>query len=86
MSISMVQVLCMTLPEYLDAQERRHGALAELARRADLSYGTVWKLANRPNYRLTVYAQAKRLSDATGGLVTIEELCERPAAEHTEAK
>lgn len=64
----------MTLAEYLEAKGER-GEMARLARESKLDYSTVWKIAKR-DHRLTEYPKAKALSDATGGLVSVEELCE----------
>jgi hypothetical protein len=68
----------MTLAEYLAEKAERgegRGEMARLARDSKLDYSTVWKIAKR-EHRLTEYPKAKALSDATGGLVSVEELCE----------
>lgn len=64
----------MTLSEYLETANKR-GEMARLSREARLDYSTVWKIAQR-GYRLRDYKKAKALSEATGGQVSIEELCE----------
>ena len=70
------RVYGMRLKEYLDSKPR--GELARLQERSGVTYGTIWNLANKPGEVLKTYDTAKRLSDATGGAVTIAELCELP--------
>jgi hypothetical protein len=62
----------MTLAEFMAGKP--HGTLAELARAARMSYTAVHRALNgKP---LKMYEKAKALSDATGGAVTVKELCE----------
>lgn len=67
----------MNLTEY--AQQQGHGALARIARRSGVSYTTVrFAAGGNPIKR---YEVAKRISDATDGVVTVDDLC----AESTDA-
>ena len=66
----------MTLHDWVENQGR--GELSRLARETGLAYTTVFGAAQ--GRRLKSYARAKLLSDATGGAVTIAELCEEPGA------
>lgn len=50
--------------------------IRRLARESGLDYSTVWRIARRAD-RLDSYSKAKKLSAATGGAVTIAELCDR---------
>lgn len=68
----------MTLSEYLNAQPRRRGVLKKLAQDSGLDYSTVWNVARR-GHLLDSYRKAKRLSLATGGAVSIAELCDSDA-------
>ena len=62
----------MTLEDFV--KERGHGAIAQLARKAGVSQPTVVKaVRGEPIGRWEV---AKRISEATGGAVSIQELCE----------
>ena len=65
----------MRLSEWLAKQTDRNPALA-LAASAEVSRETVRKAAH--GGRVKVYALAARISAATGGAVTIAELCEPP--------
>jgi hypothetical protein len=62
----------MTLAEYVEREGR--GALSRLVERSGLSYPTVMKAAHGEPVGL--YATAKAISEATGGEVSIESLCE----------
>jgi hypothetical protein len=68
-------VRLMTLTEHLAAAKR--GECARLARVSGLDYTTIWRIAHR-GYRLVNYTKARSLSDATGGAVSIAELCAAP--------
>lgn len=50
------------------------GELSRLARETQLAYTTVFAIAH--GQQTPKYATAKRISEATGGEVTIAELCE----------
>lgn len=63
----------MTLEEYVKKHGR--GTIAKISREAAVSYQTIWLLVNR-DLNLKLYDVAKRISDATGGQVSIKELCE----------
>ena len=63
-------------------QERGRGAMAALSRDSGLSYLTVFRASR--GRAIKTYATAKALSVATGGVVSVEELCEehgKPARE-----
>lgn len=45
-----------------------------MAKATDVSYSTIWLAAR--GKQLDSYSVAKRISDYTGGVVTIESLCE----------
>lgn len=65
----------MTLAEYLETRPRKRGELRRLAQESGLDYSTVWRIARRGD-RLDSYSKAKRLSAATGGAVSIADLCD----------
>ena len=65
----------MQLAEYV-AREGR-GTLAKLQRATGLAYTTVFRALKRP----PTYETAQKLSLATGGSVSIDELCTPPARE-----
>lgn len=75
----------MTLAEYLKAQPRQRGLLKRLAQESGLDYSTVWNIARR-GHRLDSYRKAKRLSAATGGAVTIADICDRDAGDEDEPR
>lgn len=54
--------------------ELKRGEIARLVRAADLSYPTVHAVARGKDY-LRSYERARRLSDATNGVVTVTDLC-----------
>lgn len=66
----------MRLRDWLDADANR--TIQQLARDADIAYPTAWKASQG---KPVTYGVAKRLSAATGGEVSIDELCEPPPAE-----
>lgn len=61
----------MRLREWLDADPAR--TIDKLKMRAGIAYPTAWKAASG---RPVSYAVAKKISEATGGAVSIDELCE----------
>lgn len=68
----------MDLAAYVELDEKQHGpgGLTRLhLRTSKVSYNTIWMI-HKEGHRLTDYHTAKRLSAATGGLVSIAELCE----------
>ncbi len=67
----------MRLAEYV-ASQNKHGLIARLARDSGLAYGTVYNLAKKGEL-LKRYDLAQRLSDATGGAVSVAELCSPPS-------
>ena len=62
----------MRLREWVKAEG--HGAIAELARRAGVSASFLSTLVSEKRVVIE-YPTAQRISDATGGAVSIEELC-----------
>ncbi len=62
----------MTLNEFVE--KKGSPTLQELAETAEVSYTTLKSV--RRGMRLKKYDVAKRVSEATGGKVTIKELCE----------
>lgn len=50
------------------------GAISRLSRETGLAYTTVFEAAH--GRRAVRYETAKRISEATDGVVTIEEICE----------
>ena len=69
----------MTLQEWLacanERANRTRGALKQLEHQTRLSYTT---LMAAKNGAAVSYETARRISEATGGEVTIEELCDPP--------
>ncbi len=63
----------MTFAEWVAAQGR--GAMRRVSRDTGLDYTTVWKAARVPGRRLR-YPTARLISKATGGVVSVEVLCE----------
>lgn len=61
----------MTLDKYLKKTAMTMQALAE---RSGVSYNTIKSV--RRGMKLSKYSVAKQISDATGGKVTVKELCE----------
>ena len=61
----------MHLDEYVARKGR--GALERLRKKTELSYGTVFNASKRKPVK---YETARRISLATGGEVSIAELCE----------
>lgn len=53
------------------------GEMTRLHRESGVSYATIHRLSKK-GHRLSHYDSAKRLSEATGGVVSIAELCEAP--------
>lgn len=73
----------MTLAEWCEQQGR--GAKARLQRDAGIkSFNTILYLV--AGTRRASYETAKRVSDATGGAVSIAELCEPTSAKQTKRK
>jgi len=67
----------VTLNEYIKL--RGDGAITDLSERSGISRQTIHSaLCRTPS--VSKYLVAKALSDATGGLVTIEDLCDPEAA------
>jgi hypothetical protein len=62
----------MRLSEWIHKHGR--GAMAALSRDSGLSYITVFRASRGRSIK--TYATAKALSDATGGDVSVQELCE----------
>lgn len=62
----------MRLREYVDGKGR--GEIARLARECSMSYATVFRVYH--GHPLKLYATARKLSDCTGGAVSVAELCE----------
>lgn len=62
----------MKLSEYLDALP--HGTAMRMAKDTDVSYTTIAKA--RGGMSIQSYPIAKAISDWTGGVVTIKDLCE----------
>ena len=68
----------MRMPDYI--KDKPRGEMARLSRESGLAYGTVLNVCN--GELLKTYETAKKLSEATGGVVSIAELCEPgPTAE-----
>jgi len=67
----------MKLADYVEREGR--GAIARISRESGVSYTTVHAIA-RHGQTLSRYDLAKQISDATGGAVTVEDLCEEEAA------
>ena len=65
----------MNLAAYVKLQG--DGEMTRLHRASGVSYTTIWKVAKKGHF-LDSYDSAKRLSAATGGVVSIAELCEQP--------
>jgi hypothetical protein len=61
----------MTLSDWLEAQPK--GVLTRLARDSGLAYTTVFFVAHGGSVK--TLDTARKLSDATGGAVSVEELC-----------
>lgn len=68
----------MKLGEYLDALP--HGTATRLSRDTDISYTTIAKA--RRGMSIQSYPIAKAISDWTGGVVTIKDLCEPVGAQY----
>ena len=66
----------MRLREYVDAKGR--GEITRIVRVAEVANTTVHDALK--GHAIARYDTAKRISEATGGLVSIEELCEPSAA------
>lgn len=66
----------MRLGEWIDTQPR--GAKAKLARDAQVQFNTILYLI--AGKHVPSFETARAVSAATGGIVTIEELCTRTAA------
>lgn len=62
----------MHFSEWVKSQSR--GVLTRVARQANLSYGKV--LSTAQGYRVAKYETAEKISKATNGEVTIDELCD----------
>jgi DNA-binding XRE family transcriptional regulator len=62
----------MDLDEYI--RSKPYGEHARIAKAADVFYTTITAIRKRRSK--PTYATAKRISEATGGAVTIEDLCE----------
>lgn len=62
----------MKLSKWLEARGR--GAAAQLARDAEVDYSTIHRV--KGGEILKDYMTAKRIADATGGEVTVKDLCE----------
>lgn len=62
----------VNLKEYCEQEDAL--SLREIAEKADVSYTTVKSV--RKGMRVKLYDVAKRISEATGGEVSIKELCE----------
>lgn len=54
--------------------EQPRGAQAKIYREVGVSFGTMWNAQKR--IPVKHYEVARRLSEATGGIVTIKALCE----------
>ncbi len=67
----------MRLKDYVESLPNRYGALSRLARKAEISFPVVSGVYNGTR-TIKRYETAKRLSDATGGAVSIADLCEAP--------
>lgn len=67
----------MRMPEYI--KDKPRGEKARLARVSGLAYGTVHNVCN--GELLKTYDAAEKLSAATGGVVSIDELCKPPAGD-----
>lgn len=65
----------MTLQEWVAKKGR--GEISRLMRVTGLAYTTVLNIAHGARCK---YETGKSISDATGGAVSIAELCDRPAA------
>lgn len=61
------------------------GAIARLARQTGISYQTIHALAAAGCTQRARYDNAKRISEATDGAVSIAELCELPRVRAAEA-
>ena len=61
----------MRFPDWLDTQPR--GTATRLSRETGVALGTIWNARNFGFVHTTRIARI--LSDATGGTVTVEELC-----------
>jgi hypothetical protein len=57
---------------------RGTGEMTRLHRRSGVSYATIHRLATKDGERLDSWKAAKKLSAATDGAVSMEELCELP--------
>lgn len=66
----------MRLREWVERRGR--GELTRLQLQTRVAYATLHKLASDAN--VATYATAKKISAATGGAVSIAELCELPAS------
>lgn len=61
----------MTFSEWLTTQPR--GALMRVEREVACSHTTLWRIqGGKP---VTSYKLARKISDATGGAVSVDELC-----------
>jgi DNA-binding XRE family transcriptional regulator len=69
---SFVQEVQVTLDGYLSRKDAP--TAEELAKAAGVSYTTI--KAVRRGMKVKMYSVAKAISDATGGKVKVEELCE----------
>lgn len=65
----------MRLREWVE--KRGHGELTRLQHETEVAYATLHKLAHDKHE--AAYKTAKKISAATGGAVSIAELCELPA-------
>ena len=66
----------MRLPEYVQKADR--GVISRLSRESGLAYATVHACSK--GRLLKRYETASRLSAATGGVVSVAELCDPPVA------
>lgn len=71
----------MRFPEWVQSQEK--GALKRIEREVGVGYTTLMRL--NAGETITRYDVAKRISDATGGEVTVDELCDPTAGVGPEA-
>ena len=69
----------MTFKEWADQQPR--GALKRIERELGVGYSTLMKLCAGGS--VARYETAKRISDATDGAVSVEELCNPAPADST---
>jgi DNA-binding phage protein len=65
-------LMCMRFKEWLSTQP--HGTMMRICRDTGLGLRTIY--AVRDGVNTPRFATAKRISEATGGAVTIEDLCE----------